>query len=201
MTLSTRHSDTHRRTRNHEMEMDTTAVNRTVQATIDTEDEFQEINLDSSENESYTNKDTSIENDNFDVNSIDTLYPMKNLNGSIYPKADLYTQQNFSGIPRKRMRQWSENDLYLPEMRQYYKNRTFAEIHRPINDSSTIYVNQKCNTEIRPNVGLDEAMSSNMIRINKELESHSQQLQKISNDVQQLHKVNNDNRTFTWQVL
>ena len=65
--------------------------------------------------------------------------------------------------------------------------------------SSNIYVHQNRNTEIRQNV--DEEMSSNMKRINKELESHSQQLEKISNDVKELHKVNGSNLLFIVPIL
>lgn len=165
--MRTRHSTNDARERNIEIELNTTEPNATIQEKEESHDEFQDISLDSSENEFNPDHRTSIANDNFDVDGINTVYPVKKFDGSIYPQAEFRNQRSFSCVPRKRLRQWSENDLYLPEMRHTYRNRIIADIHRPLDD---------------------EMMSSNMERINHELASHSQQLQKISNDVQQLYK-------------
>lgn len=165
--MRTRHSTNDARERNIEIELNTTEPNATIQEKEESHDEFQDISLDSSENEFNSDHRTSIANDNFDVDGINTVYTVKKFDGSIYPQAEFRTQRSFSCVPRKRLRQWSENDLYLPEMRHTYRNRIIADIHRPLDD---------------------EMMSSNMERINHELASHSQQLQKISNDVQQLYK-------------
>ena len=165
--LRTRHENTHGQIQNSEFEMNTTEANVTTEEKVEAEDDFQSINLEISDSENHVCRQTSIANDNFDEESINTVYPIKRFDGSIYPQADIRTQNGFSGVPRKRLRQWSENDLYLPEMRNYYKNRTFSDLQRPH----------------------EQSMSSNMQRINRELQSHSQQLQKISNDVQHLYKV------------
>ena len=165
--LRTQHQNTHEQTQSSEFEMNATAADVTTEERVEAEDDFQSINLELSDNENHIGRQTSIANDNFDEESINTVYPINRFDGSIYPQADIRTQNGLSGVPRKRLRQWSENDLYLPEMRNYYKSRTVVDFQRP----------------------LEHSMSSNMQRINRELQSHSQQLQQISNDVQHLYKV------------
>ena len=187
MSSPRRHLVPNRRARNIEIELDAAGAtfNAAIQNDLEIEDGLHEVSLES-ENEIQCEKQTSIENDNFDIDNIKAFYNNRVSTGSIYPLGDIHSYEMDRGIPRKRIRQWSENDLYLPEMRKYHANKTAADV----NELQKVLSDHDCKENIRDGgVILKDSIYPYMNRICEELNTHSQQINRITLDVQRLGKV------------
>ena len=130
MAVPRRQQVTRRRQRNTEIELDATGatINAALQmrSVIEHEDGFHEVNLES-ETENFQNPN-GIENKNYAAQNIGGDHPKSFLPGLTYPPNAIHTSTSIKGHTRKRMRQWSDNDLYLPEMRQYFEEK--QDVHK-----------------------------------------------------------------------
>ena len=157
-----------------------------MRSVIEHEDGFHDVNLES-EGENLQNHN-GIENKNYSAQNIGSDHPKSFLPGLTYPPNAIHTSTSVKGHTRKRMRQWSDNDLYLPEMRQYFEDKKNADVPKP---STVTFRIGDCYTE---NGGNREDRLSNTLcmymgQINKELDKHSHQIINVSKDVQQLYQV------------
>ena len=188
MAAPRRQQITRRRQRNTEIELDATGatINAALQmrSVIEQEDVFHEVNLES-EAENFPNHN-GIENKNYGAHNIGADHLKSFLPGLTYPPNAIHTSTSVKGNTRKRMRQWSDNDLYLPEMRQHFEEKRDGykspQVTFQIGDSSR---HHQVNREDR----LSNTLCMYMCQINKELDKHSQQIINVSKDVQQLYQV------------
>ena len=188
MVAPRRQQITRRRQRNTEIELDATGatINAALQmrSVIEHEDGFHEVNLES-ETENLQNQN-GIENHNYGAQNIGADHPKSFLPGLTYPPNAIHTSTSMKGQTRKRMRQWSDNDLYLPEMRQHVAEK--RDVHESpqvtfkIGDGNG---HHQVNREDR----LSHTLCMYMSQINKELDKHNQQIINVSKDVQQLYQV------------
>ena len=173
-----------RRQRNTEIELDATGatINAALQmrSVIEQEDVFHEVNLES-EAENFPNHN-GIENKNYGAHNIGADHVKSFLPGLTYPPNAIHTSTSVKGHTRKRMRQWSDNDLYLPEMRQHFEEKRDEQVTFEISEG---YRHHQVNREDR----LSNTLCRYMSQINKELDKHSQQINSVSKDVQQLYQV------------
>ena len=183
MTAPTRQPVVQQSERRNEIELNTarSSVDNNVQQDSEIEDGFHEIVLES-ENKKYPENTTSIENDNYDEDNIKIGCPRRETPEFLYPHDGFHTYNSLRRLRRKRIRQWSENDLYIPEMRKYY------EANFPPIDHLKINANTQNNTGVS-NEDLEDSICNCMDRVNEELNSHTQQIKKIVEDVQHLQKV------------
>ena len=183
MTAPTRQRFAQQRERRNEIELNAarSSVHTDVQQDSEIEDGFHEIILES-ENKKHPGNATSIENDNYDEDNIKIACPRRETPEFLYPHDGFHTYNSLRRIRRKRIRQWSENDLYIPEMRKYY------EANFPPIDNLKTNTNTQKNTGAL-NEGLEDSICNCMDRVNEELNSHTQQIKKIVEDVQHLQKV------------
>ena len=190
MAAPRRQQITRRRQRNTEIELDATGatINAALQmrSVIEQEDVFHEVNLES-EAENFPNHN-GIENKNYGAHNIGADHLKSFLPGLTYPPNAIHTSTSVKGHTRKRMRQWSDNDLYLPEMRQYFEDKQNTDVHKPSTVTFRIgdgYTENRGNREDR----LSNTLCMYMGQINKELDKHSHQIINVSKDVQQLYQV------------
>jgi hypothetical protein len=183
MTAPTRPRFVQQRERRNEIQLNAArgSTDTDVQQDSEIEDGFHEIILES-ENEKHPEDPTSIENDYYDENDIKRTCPRRETAEFSDPHGEFNTYKRLRGIRRKRMRQWSENDLYIPEMRKYY------EANFPPIDTLKINTTKQNNNGVS-NDGLEDSIYNCMDRVNEELNSHTQQIKKIVDDVQHLQKV------------
>ena len=184
MAAPRRQQITRRRQRNTEIELDATGatINAALQmrSVIEHEDGFHDVNLES-EGENLQNHN-GIENKNYGAQNIGADHPKSFLPGLTYPPNAIHTSTSMKGHTRKRMRQWSDNDLYLPEMRQHFEEKRDEQVTFEISEG---YRHHQVNREDR----LSNTLCRYMSQINKELDKHSQQINSVSKDVQQLYQV------------
>ena len=184
MAAPRRQQITRRRQRNTEIELDATGatINAALQmrSVIEHEDGFHDVNLES-EGKNLQNHN-GIENKNYGAQNIGADHPKSFLPGLTYPPNAIHTSTSMKGHTRKRMRQWSDNDLYLPEMRQHFEEKRDEQVTFEISEG---YRHHQVNREDR----LSNTLCRYMSQINKELDKHSQQINSVSKDVQQLYQV------------
>ena len=183
MTAPTRQRFEQHRERRNEIELNSarSSSNTDVQQDSEIEDGFHEIILES-ENEKLAENTRSIENDNYDEDHIKTNYPRVDTPKTLYPSDRFHTYKRVRGVRRTRLRQWSENDLYIPEMRKYYEAN-----FPPIENLNVNTIKET--KDSASNEGLEDSICNCMDRVNEELNSHAQQIKKIVEDVQHLQKV------------
>ena len=183
MTAPTRQRFEQHQARRNEIELNAapSSSNTDVQQDSEIEDGFHEIILES-ENEKLTENPGSIENDNYDEDHIKTNYPRVDTHKILYPRDRFHTYKRVRGVRRNYQRQWSENDLYMPEMRKYYEAN-----FPPIENLNINTIKQTKDSS--SNECLEDYICNCMDRVNEELNSHTQQIKKIVEDVQHLQKV------------
>ena len=183
MTLPRRQQLTRQRETSSEIgtESERVTVDNNLQCDSEMEDGFHEINLES-ETENYSNY-TSIANENYNLRNRTGAMPKRFLPKMIQPLDEIHTCQSMKTISRKRMKQWSEGDIYLPDMRQ---NRALIDVHEP--------PRTKFNTDNgdeKEEGGRRDTIYTFMEQITAELDSHGRQIKNITESIRQSHKVEN----------